>query len=88
MLTLLNLGESIAERRRSLGLTQSQLAERAGISRASLDALENGRARELGYNKVIKTLAVLGLGLAVQTEISRRPTLDELRAESVARGRQ
>lgn len=39
------LGRAVAERRRMLGLTQSDVAEKLGLSRASLANLENGRQR-------------------------------------------
>ena len=45
------------------------------------NALENGRAGELGFSKVAKLLAALGLELTLQTAGSQRPTLDELMQE-------
>ena len=39
------LGRTVADRRRNLRLTQSNLAERVGLSRASVANLENGRQR-------------------------------------------
>ena len=39
------LGRTVADRRRTLGLTQSTLAERLGFSRASVANVENGRQR-------------------------------------------
>jgi transcriptional regulator with XRE-family HTH domain len=78
---LITVGHHISERRRSLKLSQTDLARRAGISRATLDALENGRAGELGFSKVTRLLAALGLELALQPASSRRPTLDELLEE-------
>ena len=39
------LGRAVADRRRFLGLTQTTLAERLGLSRASVANLENGRQR-------------------------------------------
>jgi len=81
MLSLLEIGQEIAKRRKSLALTQTELAERAGISRPSIAGLENGRSGELGYTKVAKILSVLGLTLKLQESIGRRPTLDDLRQE-------
>ncbi len=75
---LLALGSEVAAKRRSLRLSQSKLAEMAGISRATLDALENGRTGELGYSKITRLLSVLGLELKLQPAGSHRPTLDEL----------
>ncbi|HUA60883.1 MAG TPA: helix-turn-helix domain-containing protein [Verrucomicrobiae bacterium] len=81
MLDLISIGERIVERRKTLKLSQAELARKAGVSRATLDALENGRAGELGFSKVTKLLAALGLELTVQAASSQRPTLDELMQE-------
>ena len=81
MLDLSSVGGQIAERRKVLKLSQSALARKAGVSRATLDALENGRAGELGFSKIAKLLAALGLELKLQAGGSERPTLDELMQE-------
>ena len=81
MLDLISIGSQIAERRKTLKLSQSELSRKAGLSRATLDALENGRAGELGFSKVTRLLAALGLELTLQTASSQRPTLDELMQE-------
>jgi HTH-type transcriptional regulator / antitoxin HipB len=81
VLDLISIATQIAERRKKLKLSQSALARKAGISRATLEALENGRAGELGFAKVTKLLAALGLELKLQTASSHRPTLDELLEE-------
>ena len=47
----------------------------------TLDALENKRAGELGFVKLTKLLAALGLELKLQASGTRRPTLDELLEE-------
>jgi transcriptional regulator with XRE-family HTH domain len=78
MLDLISIGRKVAERRKTLKLSQAELSRRAGISRATLDALENGRAGELGFSKVTKLLAALGLELTLQVASSKRPTLEEL----------
>jgi transcriptional regulator with XRE-family HTH domain len=81
MLSLISIGNEIAAHRRKHKLSQPALATKAGISRATLDALENGRAGELGFTKLSKLLAVLGLELKLQAASTRRPTLDELLQE-------
>jgi transcriptional regulator with XRE-family HTH domain len=63
MVDLTFIGQQIAERRRNLKLSQVALARKALISRATLEALENGRASELGFSRITKLLAVLGLEL-------------------------
>jgi len=81
MLHLISIGSQIAERRKTLKLSQAELARKAGVSRATLDALENGRAGELGFSKLTKLLAAVGLELKLQAAGSERPTLDELMQE-------
>jgi len=73
-----SLGAQIAQHRKKLKLSQAVLAHKAGISRATLDALENGRAGEMGYSKLTRLLAALGLELKLQPARSKRPTLEEL----------
>jgi transcriptional regulator with XRE-family HTH domain len=82
MLDLVSIGAQIAEHRKKLKLTQTELALKVGVSRATLDALENGRAGELGFAKITKLLAALGLELKLQAARSHRPTLDELLQEN------
>ena len=82
MVDLNSVGGQIAERRKALKLSQSALARKAGVSRATLDALENGRAGELGFAKIARLLAALGLELKLTAAVgSQRPTLDELMQE-------
>ena len=81
MLDLILIGKQIAESRKKSKLSQAGLARKAGISRATLDALENGRAGELGFSKLSKLLATLGLELKLQPAASHRPTLEELLEE-------
>lgn len=81
MLDLLSVGEGIAAQRKALGLTQAQLAARSRTSRATITALETGAQRELGFNKVMAILAVLGLDLRLTTANAGRPTLEDLQRE-------
>jgi len=81
MLQLHSIGSRIASRRKDLGFSQSALAHKAGVSRGTLEALENGRSGELGFSKVANILSVLGLELKLQEANLRRPTLEELLEE-------
>jgi transcriptional regulator with XRE-family HTH domain len=81
MLTLSTIGDQIAAKRKTLGLSQATLSKQASVSRATLDALENGRISELGFSKITKILSALGMELKIQDAISRRPTLEELMEE-------
>lgn len=81
MLPLSFIGEQIATKRKSLGLTQPTLARKARVGLSTLDALENGRLGELGYSKIANILTALGLELRLQEASTRRPTLEELLEE-------
>ncbi len=78
MLNLLTIGQVITTHRKAAKLTQVQLAERSRVSRATIAALETGAMRELGYNKVMQILSVLGLDLRVTAANLGRPTLEDL----------
>jgi len=77
-MNLTSLGEQIAARRKALGLTQAVLAQKAGVGRSTLEALENARLGELGYAKITNILTAIGLELRLQEVGARRPTLEDL----------
>ena len=78
MVALAEIGDQIAFARKRRDLTQVQLAEKAGVSRATIDLLENGRASEIGYSRLARILAAVGLELHLQAVTTQRPTLDDL----------
>ena len=63
---LQELGYTIRKARLGLGLTQAKLASGAGLSRTTLNLLENGLFPDLGIRKVKAILDQLGLTLLVQ----------------------
>ena len=75
------VGKAIASRRKASGITQDQLARRAGVSRATIGALEGLAQRELGLNKIVAILNVLKLDLYLSEANSGRPTLEDLQRE-------
>jgi transcriptional regulator with XRE-family HTH domain len=81
MIGLKEIGRRIASARKENRLTQLELATRAGVSRPTIDLLENGRATEIGYSKLTRILAVLGLELRLQPVSPQRPTLEDLLKE-------
>ena len=81
MLPLSSLADRIARKRKELGLTQSQLAQKAKVGLSTLDALENARLGELGYSKITNILTALGMELRLQEISKRRPKLEELMEE-------
>ncbi len=75
------LGEQIRDARHAARLSQSELAKRAGVSRARIDAIENGRAPDAGLRLTLRMLRALGLDLRLTTYNDRRPTLEDLRKD-------
>lgn len=82
MNSLSDLRQHIASRRKELGLLQSEVAARAHVSVATIKALEQGRLAELGFSKIVRILAALGLVLQLREANQGRPTLDDLRNEA------
>ena len=78
---LKEIGEQIAAARKASELGQRELGEKAGVSRATIDALENGRAAEIGFTKLGRILAAVGLELTLGPVKRDRPTLDDLLRE-------
>lgn len=60
------LGSEIRKARLARGLTQARLAADAGLSRQTLNLLENGLVRELGARKVLALLDKLGIELSIE----------------------
>ena len=87
------LGAAVAQRRRSLGLTQEDLASRIGMTRASLASIETGRQSVL-LHQVYELADALGLdGIQALAPdkvelVSVVPTLpiDPVKVSSVQRG--
>ena len=62
-MTLHDLAPIIHARRTALGLSQDRLAKLCGLSRATVNQLENGTLVDLGAAKLLALLALLGLEL-------------------------
>jgi transcriptional regulator with XRE-family HTH domain len=79
-MTLAELGPFLREARRKANLSQAQLAQPLGMSRATISAIESGRCEEIGFAKLAALLELVGLEVVV-TPRKGRPTIDDLRAE-------
>lgn len=66
------IGQAVAKRRLELDLTQAQLAKLAGLSRFTINQLEAGRVKDLGVNKLIPLLSVLGIELTARPRPEHR----------------
>jgi len=71
---LLKIGETIRKRRELLGLLQPQLSEISGVSRRTIQLIENGKA-----NPSLETLLKIAevLGMEFHLEIKDSPNLKE-----------
>lgn len=76
MVTFLNstalLGRAIHDARRARGLSQASLAERAGVTQATVSNIERD-VTPPGLDTVLRLLAVLRLELFVQPRPDRAP---------------
>ena len=81
---LADVGPLLRAARRNARLSQEQLAQPLGMSRATISAIESGRCEEIGFAKLTALLGMVGLQITVAPRRDR-PTIDELRAERRSR---
>ena len=75
--TPLDLGLAIRDRRRTLKLSQTELARKAGVGRQWVVAIEQGKSSaELGL--VLRTLSALDLPLTIDPGDHRPPSSDDI----------
>jgi len=74
------LGKQIASLRREHGWSQTELAHRAGVSRAFVCNLERGTGSDPGLRKILNILEIFSSTLTI-VEQDAPPTLDDLLAE-------
>lgn len=60
---LAQIGGAIHDRRIQTGLLQEHVAKLAGLSRVTINQLENGTLKDLGYTKLKTVMEVLGLNM-------------------------
>lgn len=86
MSSLQEIGATVKARRSDMGLTQSKLAELSGLSRATVNQLENGVVADLSFNRASRLLSVLGLNVAVSSPHPRldRPKIAKSKALDLA----
>jgi HTH-type transcriptional regulator / antitoxin HipB len=78
--SLADIAAPFKQARQKAGLSQAQLAEPLGMSRATISALESGRCEEIGFAKLAALLQRVGLEIALVPR-KGRPTIDDLLAE-------
>lgn len=81
MADLIELGELVKNARKEQKLSQNELVQRSKVSRARIEALENGRISEIGFKNLMRVMNALGLDLRATQLNNNRPTLEDLREE-------
>jgi transcriptional regulator with XRE-family HTH domain len=66
--------------RKARRISQQELAQSLGMSRATISQIESGCVQEIGVRKLMRLLDSLGLELRVRPA-GRPPTLEELQEE-------
>ena len=70
-MNLKDIASLIQARREALGLSQERMARLCGLSRATINQLENGTLVDLGAAKLLALMGLLGIDLKAQ----RKPPL-------------
>ncbi|TIS49873.1 MAG: helix-turn-helix domain-containing protein [Mesorhizobium sp.] len=84
MIDLNDLGNEIKNARKQRKLTREKLAELSGVSRARIEALENGRVSDMGFKGVLTLMNIVGLDFRLTTFNNKRPTLEDIMEEDDA----
>lgn len=84
MIDLNDLGNEIKNARKQRKLTREKLSELSGVSRARIEALENGRVSDMGFKGVLTLMNIVGLDFRLTTFNNKRPTLEDILEEDDA----
>jgi HTH-type transcriptional regulator/antitoxin HipB len=79
-MTLPEIGQRLRAARKTAQVSQAELAQSLGMSRATISAIENGTVGEIGVRKLMALSTAVGLDLSVAPR-RERPTLQELREQ-------
>jgi transcriptional regulator with XRE-family HTH domain len=79
----IHIGEKILKKRREMGLTQSELARRAGIAQSTLSNIEKGKKRPQ-FDTMSAICRVLGLSILELLTFEQRPSDIRFFEEAVA----
>jgi transcriptional regulator with XRE-family HTH domain len=71
-MNLRDIGQHLHQRREALGLSQDRLAKLAGLSRATINQLENGAPNDLGAAKLMALLDLVGLRMEMGVSTKAR----------------
>lgn len=80
MTTLADVAEQLKEARRQAGLTQQQLAERAGLNRVTVGRMENLANNDMSVVALVRLLEAAGFDVKV-VKAGHSRTLEDILAE-------
>jgi transcriptional regulator with XRE-family HTH domain len=72
MFAVTELSQAVRSRRADMGLTQTDLARLSGLSRATVNQLENGTIKDLSLTRTAKLLSTLGLSITISPARPKR----------------
>jgi transcriptional regulator with XRE-family HTH domain len=75
-MNIVEIGQKVAQKRVSLGLSQERLAKLSDLSRSTIHHLEHGTLHEIGAAKLFKLLNLLDIRLKTEDEISKSHALE------------
>ena len=78
------MGSAVKARRTDMGLTQATLARLSGLSRATVNQLENHTLKDLSIGRATKLLGALGLSLTASSARARQPMGSKSSALAIA----
>lgn len=80
MSTLADLSHDLREARRAAGLTQQELADRAGVNRLTVGRMENLSKGDMSVSALVRLLEAAGYDLKV-VKAGHARTLEDILAE-------
>jgi len=74
-MNLAQIGDAVHSKRIQVGLLQEHVARFAGLSRVTINQLENGTLKDLGYTKLKAVMDILGLSMETVQPASMKSAL-------------
>jgi transcriptional regulator with XRE-family HTH domain len=75
MMELREIGAKVHAKRIETGLLQEHIAKLSGLSRVTINKLENGTLNDLGFSKLRNVLDVLGVDMSVGAPVGVKSAL-------------
>jgi len=85
MRNITEVGGLIQQRRTDLGLTQAQVAGRARVSRDWIISIERGRRLTVDFERLLRTLDVLGLTIEISATEGHQSDADRAVSDRISR---